>query len=178
MDNLIIRFQETIKKQHLFSKGDRLLLAVSGGVDSVVLAECCSLSGYDFGIAHANFQMREQESERDEEFVKTLAAKYEKPFLVIKMDTIEYSRKHKVSVQVAARELRYQWFDELLEKDPGNYRFLLTAHHVDDNIETMLMHFFRGTGISGIAGHVANTGETHQAAPEFSEVRIKILCRG
>lgn len=173
MENLIIRFQETIKKQQLFSKGDRLLLAVSGGVDSVVLAECCSLSGYDFGIAHVNFQLREQESARDEEFVKTLAAKYGKPFLVIKMDTMEYSRKHKVSVQVAARDLRYQWFEELLEKDPGHYRFLLTAHHLDDNIETMLMHFFRGTGISGMRGMLPKQGKLVRPLLEFPKSHLK-----
>jgi len=159
MENLILAFQETVKQQQLFSKGDRLLLAVSGGLDSVVLTECCYRSGFDFGIAHANFQLRGEESARDEEFVKALAAKYGKAFLNRKMNTKEWAAQAVVSIQVAARELPYRWFEEILEQDPAAYRFILTAHHLDDNIETMLMHFFRGTGIAGLRGMPAKQGK-------------------
>ena len=154
MDNFVFRFQESVKQQQLFDKGDKLLLAVSGGMDSVLLAECCYRSGFDFSIVHANFQLRGEESERDEQFVKALAAKYQKLFLVKKMNTREYADQHSVSIQVAARNLRYQWFESLLGKAPEYFRFILTAHHLDDNIETMLMHFFRGTGIAGLRGMV------------------------
>jgi tRNA(Ile)-lysidine synthase len=152
MNNFLIRFQETLKQQQLFNKKDKLLLAVSGGVDSVVLADLCYRSGFDFGIAHVNFQLRGKESERDEQLVKNLAHQYQKPFLLKKADTRAYADQHRLSIQAAARDLRYKWFTSLLGKGPEDYRFILTAHHLDDNIETMLMHFFRGTGIAGLRG--------------------------
>jgi tRNA(Ile)-lysidine synthase len=151
MENLLAEFQGSLKRLGV-AKKDRLLLAVSGGLDSVVLTTCCAISGLDFGIAHANFQLRGAESERDEVFVRQLAVKYEKPFYIKKFDTRNYAEKEKCSIQVAARNLRYDWFKTLLGKDPDSFQFLLTAHQLDDNIETMLMHFFRGTGIEGLTG--------------------------
>ncbi|HZK63523.1 MAG TPA: tRNA lysidine(34) synthetase TilS [Puia sp.] len=171
MDNFISRFQASVKKQHLFNQSDKLLLAVSGGLDSVVLAACCFESGYDFAIAHANFQMRGQESERDEQFVKALADRYQKPVRIRKFDTTGYADQHAVSIQVAARDLRYPWFESLLEKE--NYRYLLTAHHLDDNIETMLMHFFRGTGIAGLRGMLPIQGNIIRPLLTFSRSEIK-----
>ncbi|MFI5124341.1 MAG: tRNA lysidine(34) synthetase TilS [Chitinophagales bacterium] len=173
MENLILRFQETVKQQQLFSNGDRLLLAVSGGLDSVALTACCYHSGLDFGIAHVNFQLRGEESERDEAFVKALAAKYEKPLLVRKMNTQEYASQQGVSIQVAARDLRYRWFEEVLANDPRHYRFILTAHHLDDNIETMLMHFFRGTGIAGLRGMQAKQGKLVRPLLGFPKSLLK-----
>jgi tRNA(Ile)-lysidine synthase len=173
MTNLILRFQEIVKQHQLFSRGDRLLLAVSGGVDSVVLTECCFRSGFDFGIAHANFRLRSEESRRDEEFVKGMAAGYRKPFLVKRMDTLEYAKQQGVSIQVAARDLRYRWFEEILQNDPGQYRFVLTAHHLDDNIETMLMHFFRGTGIAGLRAMQEKQGKLIRPLLNFSRADIK-----
>lgn len=133
----------------LFNANDKLLLAVSGGVDSVVLCELCKQAGYDFAIAHANFQLRAAESEADEQFVRELANKYKVSLFVKKFDTSAYANENKLSIQVAARELRYNWFDELLKE---GFDWLLTAHHKGDNIETVLMNFFRGTGISGLHG--------------------------
>lgn len=162
--NLLKEFQQFIKQQNLFQPKDRLLLAVSGGVDSVVLCELCQQAGYDFVIAHCNFQLRGAESERDESFVRSLSEKYNVEVLVKKFDTEKYAAEHKVSIQVAARELRYNWFNELLnEKNSGfsneaqNSPFrglggILTAHHANDNIETLLMNFFKGTGINGLHG--------------------------
>lgn len=135
--------------EHLFNFKDRLLLAVSGGVDSVVLCELCHLYRYDFSIAHANFQLRGEESEADEEFVRLLAEKYGVRLFVKKFDTETYANKNKLSVQVAARDLRYAWFNEIIKE---GFNWLLTAHHKGDNIETVLMNFFRGTGISGLHG--------------------------
>jgi tRNA(Ile)-lysidine synthase len=151
MENLLAEFQESLLRLGV-TKKDHLLLAVSGGLDSVVLTSCCFLSGLDFGIVHANFQLRGAESERDEAFVRSLADKYQKPFYTTKFDTASIAGKEKISIQVAARNLRYAWFQDLLGKEPHFFRFLITAHHLDDNIETMLMHFFRGTGIAGISG--------------------------
>jgi tRNA(Ile)-lysidine synthase len=140
-------FQDTIK----VPSGEKLLLAVSGGVDSVVLCELCSMAGYSFLIAHCNFQLRGEESERDEQFVRSLGQKYNVEVLVRQFNTNEYAEKNKVSVQVAARELRYQWFKELIKEDK-KADYLLTAHHADDNIETAMMNFFRGTGLHGLTG--------------------------
>ncbi len=135
----------------------RLLVAVSGGVDSVVLVDLLHRSGFSFTIAHCNFQLRGEESNRDELFVKELAKKYAVLLEVKRFDTQQYASVNKCSVQEAARELRYDWFSAIITswkqqagiKTPA---FILTAHHADDNIETVLMHFFRGTGIHGLSG--------------------------
>jgi tRNA(Ile)-lysidine synthase len=163
--DLLERFKASINKNGLFSARDNLLLAVSGGVDSVVLCELCRQTGFSFLIAHCNFQLRGAESERDEVFVKRLGSIYNTPVLVKKFDTETYALKHRLSIQEAARTLRYEWFAKLLDDEwqmmdggqlPSAVRqppsFLLTAHHADDNIETVLMNFFRGTGLSGLSG--------------------------
>ncbi len=158
--NLLQQFTGYIRKEQLFDPSAGLLLAVSGGVDSVVLCDLCDRAGFHFTIAHCNFQLRAEESIRDEAFVQQLGKKYNKEVLVKRFDTRAYAAKEKVSTQVAARDLRYQWFDELAEQLKINNQnskiktniWLLTAHHLDDNIETMLMNLFRGTGIAGLRG--------------------------
>ncbi len=90
------------------------LLAVSGGLDSVVLCELCQQAGYNFSIAHCNFQLRGEESERDEHFVESLAKKYNVPFFVKKFETEKYAQQNKLSIQVAARDLRYEWFNQVV----------------------------------------------------------------
>ena len=146
---LLTRFVHNIVEKKLFHPTDRLLLAVSGGVDSIVLCELCRNAGFTFEIAHANFQLRGEDSVLDECFVKGVAERLRVPYHMKKFDTTAYAEINKVSVQVAARQLRYAWFNELLENGPA---YVLTAHHADDNIETLLMNFFRGTGISGLKG--------------------------
>ena len=179
--SLLKEFIKNIEQQNLFQKNDYLLLAVSGGVDSVALCDLCHKAGFHFAIAHCNFQLRGEESERDEQFVIELAKKYGVKIFVKKFDTKKYTEENKVSTQVAARELRYEWFDELLKEVLGTryqvsgkndsqenqefsshsthhsspitcHSFLLTAHHANDNIETLLMNFFKGTGIKGLQG--------------------------
>ncbi|MBZ4191751.1 tRNA lysidine(34) synthetase TilS [Niabella beijingensis] len=147
---LLTRFIRHVYEHHLFTKNDRLLLAVSGGVDSVVLGQLCKLAGFDFGVAHCNFQLRGTESDTDELFVKKLAEKWEVPFFTIRFNTREFAAANKLSIQEAARELRYEWFTEIRKKELFDY--VLTAHHANDNIETVLMSFFRGTGINGLTG--------------------------
>src|SRR5205085_1870419 len=149
-----------ICEHHLFQTKDKLLLAVSGGIDSVVLCELCKQSNYDFMIAHCNFQLRGEESSRDEAFVRNLGGRYGTEVLVKKFAAEEYATQNKVSIQVAARTLRYSWFNELLTSRPELPipQHLLTAHHLDDNIETMLMNFFKGTGISGMRGILPRQG--------------------
>jgi tRNA(Ile)-lysidine synthase len=148
--NLLEKFTEFIKKGNLFQPKDKLLLAVSGGVDSVVLCELCKQAGYDFVIAHCNFQLRDGESERDEQFVKDVAKKYNVEIFVKKFDTGKYAEEKKVSIQVAARELRYDWFNSLITEK--QITSIVTAHHANDNIETLLINLFKGTGISGLRG--------------------------
>jgi tRNA(Ile)-lysidine synthase len=165
--NLLYLFNSFITKENLFQQKDKLLVAVSGGLDSVVLCELCYRSGFDFAIAHCNFQLRGEESTRDEHFVKQLAERYKKEFFVKQFDTEKYALENKISIQVAARELRYAWFAELVNRwkmrdDTSSSKainpqlstviYLLTAHHLNDSIETMLMNFFKGTGIAGMHG--------------------------
>ena len=172
MKNFLSAFQESLKKLGV-TKKDRLLLAVSGGMDSAVLAACAAMSGLDFGIAHANFQLRGVESERDEAFVRQLAQTYGKPVFVKKMDTTRYASDEKISIQVAARNLRYSWFKTLTGKDPSGFRFVVTAHHLDDQVETMLMHFFRGTGIGGLTGMPEKNDNLVRPFLFFPKSRIK-----
>lgn len=154
---LVRQFEEYVSNNKLITKQDHLLLAVSGGLDSVVLCELCKQAGYNFEIAHCNFQLRGKESERDQEFVQSLAAKYRVSFHLKVFDTATYSAEKKLSIQEAARELRYNWFEELIkDRQPS---VIITAHHADDNIETMLMHFFRGTGIHGLRGMLPKQGK-------------------
>lgn len=154
--DLLQSFQDHIVKEKLFARGDRLLLAVSGGVDSVVLTDLCYRSGLEFVIAHCNFRLRGDESQRDADFVRGLAVRYDREVLVREFDTKAHAAARKVSVQVAARELRYAWFGELV--DAGVARCVVTAHHLDDNIETLLMNFFKGTGIAGLRAMLPRQG--------------------
>lgn len=164
--NLLQAFKEYIVSEELFHVDEGLLLAVSGGIDSVVLCELCHQAGFHFVIAHCNFQLREKESERDEKFVRALAEKYNVQILVKHFDTAAIASSQKISIQVAARELRYAWFHEIIkttmvQKEDNSFRLssILTAHHADDNTETMLMNFFRGTGIRGLRGILPSHGK-------------------
>jgi tRNA(Ile)-lysidine synthase len=165
-------FQHTIDIKNLFHQKDKLLVAVSGGIDSVVLCELCQQAGYSFLIAHCNFQLRGEESERDEKFVRSLGDKYNVELLVQRFDTALYASSNKVSVQVAARELRYQWFEQLIKKD-NKANYLLTAEHADDNLETEMMNFFRGTGLHGLTGIPEATDYIRRPLLVFSKEEIR-----
>lgn len=156
---LLQQFKEYIATHKLFQQKDKLLLAVSGGVDSVVLCELCKQAGYDFVMAHCNFQLRGEESERDEQFVQSLKAKYGVEVFTAKFDTAAIAGHSKQSIETTARELRYDWFDALLKQPGTGADYILTAHHADDNVETTVMNFFRGTGIAGIRGIIPRQGK-------------------
>lgn len=133
-----------------FLKGKKLLLACSGGLDSVVLTHLCVNSDLDITLAHCNFKLRGEESEGDAEFVKQLGATLGIPVLIKEFDTKEHAEKHGGSIQMAARELRYEWFSEL-QFEQG-FDHVLTAHHADDDLETFIINLSRGTGIEGLTG--------------------------
>lgn len=156
--HLLQAFQDFIANEQLFAPRDRLLLAVSGGLDSVVLCELCHQAGLQFQLAHCNFQLRGAESNRDEAFVLELARRYGSEWITTRFDTAEYARTHRLSIQVAARELRYEWFDNLTGGE-GQPAVIVTAHHLDDNIETLIMNFFKGTGIAGLRAMLPRQGK-------------------
>jgi tRNA(Ile)-lysidine synthase len=155
--DLLEHFTKYIQEKKLFQKKDRLLLAVSGGLDSVVLCDLCKKSGFDFAVSHCNFQLRGEESTRDLLFTEALAKKLNVAFYSKTFDTSAVSKTEKKSVEETARDLRYHWFEELRQQQQFNY--ILTAHHADDNIETVVMNFFRGTGIKGLHGILPKHGK-------------------
>ena len=183
--NLIDDFKKNVKHNNLFLPKDQLFIAVSGGVDSVVLCELCKQAGYDFTIAHCNFQLRGEESERDEQFVKELGLKYGVEVAVKTFETEHYATENKISIQEAARNLRYEWFGELVNSQLSIVKsrseeihyspltiHLLTAHHADDNNETLLMNFFRGTGLHGLTGIPAANNYIRRPLLNFSKEEL------
>lgn len=156
MQTLPKKIGDFIIKESLFTRKDRLVLGVSGGLDSVVLLHILQELGYAVEIAHMNFGLRGEESNRDEAFVKQLANKYQLPFHLKRIEPGEFENAG-VNIQATARNLRYNWFEELIHTDkiprkglPQSYT--LTAHHADDQAETILQNLFRGSGINGLKG--------------------------
>jgi len=150
--HLLDSFRKFIEAEKLFPARAHLLLAVSGGLDSVVLLDLCREAGYSLEILHCNFSLRGEESQRDEIFVTQLAHTYGVPVQVQLFDTLSYAESNGVPVQVAARELRYSWFEEQRIQSSVQPAFIVTGHHLDDNIETSLYNYFKGTGIAGLRG--------------------------
>ena len=150
-------FKSYINSTHLFEPTERILLAVSGGVDSIAMVRLFKDGGYQFGIAHSNFGLRGDESEGDEEFVRNLAQEFDVPFYIKHFNTKKYAAQLKISVQMAARDLRYAWFDEIMNEN--GFSYLATAHHLDDQAETFFINLLRGTGISGMHGILPKQGK-------------------
>jgi tRNA(Ile)-lysidine synthase len=153
--NLTEKFQAYWKNNFNHFSKYKFVLAVSGGIDSTVMTDLFFNADLDFAIAHCNFQLRNAESERDEAFVKSLSKKYNKEIFLKRFETEKYAAEKKISIQEAARELRYDWFEEVRSRgnevrDKDSY--IVTAHNADDNIETSLMFFLRGSGIHGLTG--------------------------
>ena len=144
------QFEKFMLEKNLLRKGSRVILAVSGGVDSVVMTELFHRSKFPFAVAHCNFQLRGDESDADEQFVKKLAVKYDVPFFCTHFDTGKSAEVFKLSIQETARKLRYEWFSSLLSTN--KYQHVATAHHLNDSIETFFINLLRGTGISGLRG--------------------------
>lgn len=149
-------FTDFIAKNALFNHGDKVLAAVSGGMDSVLMVHLLKQASINFDIAHCNFRLRGDESTRDEDFCRQLANQLDVPFHVIHFDTENYASEHKISIQMAARDLRYQWFEQLRQQ--FNYVAIALAQHQNDAIETILLNLTRGTGIAGLHGILPKNG--------------------
>jgi tRNA(Ile)-lysidine synthase len=170
------KLKRYVEQESLFHAQQPLLLAISGGLDSVVLSHMLRELRYEVVLAHCNFGLRGMESDEDEAFVKNWAEQLGCEIHTVRFDTEHYRKAHRLSVQAAARALRYEWLEELRQHrstpDPSRRFRLLTAHHEDDNIETMLLHFFRGTGISGLRGMLPGTQKV--ARPLLFAQRIEL----
>jgi len=147
---MLQKFQQYCRDNALFEGKDKILLAVSGGVDSMVMFDLFLKSGVNMGVAHCNFQLREVDSIEDESFVTETTNKHKIPLHSIRFNTNEYAVGKGISIQMAARELRYNWFESL--RKTFNYQFIATAHHSDDVLEGFFLNLLRKTGISGLHG--------------------------
>ena len=144
------RIKQYIEKEDLFSSGSKILIALSGGADSVALLCILHAAGYPCEAAHCNFHLRGEESNRDEQFVRQLCKKYGIHLHTIDYDTTRYAAEKHTSIEMAARELRYNWFEEIRNQCRADV--VAIAHHQDDSVETILLNLIRGTGITGLLG--------------------------
>ena len=169
---MLLEFKEHIQDQFPFLADSKLLIAVSGGIDSVVLSHLVQQLGLDFAICHCNFKLRGEESDDDEDYVKSLASDFGVPIYTISFKTEEYATEHKLSIQVAARKLRYYWFYDLIEEH--KYDYVLTAHNTNDNLETFLINLSRGTGLEGLTGIPAINDKSVRPLLNFSRDDITL----
>ncbi|WP_116787762.1 tRNA lysidine(34) synthetase TilS [Flavobacterium psychrotrophum] len=172
---MLSKLQTHLTTQLSFLKDKKLLLATSGGVDSVVLVHLFKALGYNIFIAHCNFGLRGDESDGDEQFVRNYAAENNIPIFVTHFDTKALAHDAKVSIQVAARQLRYAWFEELIRDN--NLDYLLTAHHLDDSVETFLINFTRGTGLDGLLGIPQQNGNIVRPLLPFTRNDIEAYAK-
>jgi tRNA(Ile)-lysidine synthase len=142
------QFLRHVEKSGLFTNEDKILLAVSGGLDSVVMLDLFLSCGFTIGVAHVNFQLRGNESDADQKLVEDICRQKNIRCFTARVDTKKYASENNLSTQVAARELRYSWFQEVMEQD--GYTRLATAHHRNDNLETLLLNIARGTELKTI----------------------------
>ncbi|WP_209400631.1 tRNA lysidine(34) synthetase TilS [Pseudozobellia sp. WGM2] len=149
---------------------EKFIVAASGGVDSMVMMDLCATLKLDFAVAHCNFRLRGAESDADEKLVSDVAASNNKFLFVTHFDTIGYLNKNKLSLQVGARQLRYEWFADIMSESGINT--LVTAHHADDSLETFLINLSRGTGIDGLSGIPEKTDFISRPLLQFSRQQI------
>ncbi|WP_275315431.1 tRNA lysidine(34) synthetase TilS [Tenacibaculum bernardetii] len=168
---MLQQLAEHIDNHFSFLKERKLLIAISGGVDSVVLTHLLHQLNFTISLAHCNFQLRDEESNLDELSVKELAKNLNIPFFSVLFETSKHAEEHKLSTQIAARKLRYNWFDELIKEH--NFDYILTGHHADDNLETFIINLTRGTGLDGLTGIPAINGKIVRPLLIFSREQIE-----
>lgn len=164
------RFKNIINENFPFLKESKFFIAVSGGIDSMVLVDLFRKLELDFSIIHCNFQLRGNESEAETEFLRDFCRENQIHYILRYFETEKYANENKLSTQLAARELRYNWFKEEIEKQ--KYDFLLTAHHADDNLETFIINLSRGTGLEGLVGIPEQNDNTIRPLLPFSRDEI------
>jgi len=157
LEDIKERFLEFIELNHLFKARDKILLAVSGGRDSMLMTDLFLSTAKPFSIAHANFHLRGEDSDRDQQFVKNYALNHSIPFHTIDFDTREVAQEDHISIEMAARNLRYEWFKWLLQEN--EYHYVATAHHIDDVVETFHLNLLRATGIKGLTSIPVTNGK-------------------
>jgi len=168
MLNKLVSFN---KKHQLFFNKNKLILAVSGGKDSMVLLDLMSKLDIEIIVAHCNFKLREKESDLDQELVRDISKKYNFEFYTISFDTNKYSKENKLSIEEAARNLRYNWFEKIRKE--LNAVFIVTAHHLNDNTETLLFNITKGTGIKGLRGMLPKRDKIIRPMLEISRTEIE-----
>ena len=167
---MLTKFQHHIEQNFPQLKDKKLLLAVSGGIDSMVLLDLFYKLRFDICIVHCNFQLRGKESDADEMLVRETCQDSYIPYFIESFDTTEFAKINKLSIQLAARKLRYDWFQEIISL---GFDYVLTAHHLDDNVETFLINFTRGTGLEGLTGIPAQNGNIIRPLLPFSREEIE-----
>jgi tRNA(Ile)-lysidine synthase len=165
------QLENHIAQNFPFLIGKKLLLATSGGLDSMVMVDLFRQLNFEIAIAHCNFQLRGLESFGDQNFVQKYAEAKSIKLFFTQFDTEAFANDYKLSTQVAARELRYSWFYELLETE--SYDYILTAHHADDNLETVLINLVRGTGLEGLTGIPPQNEKVIRPLLAFSRAEIE-----
>lgn len=167
---MLTKFQYHIEQNFSQLKDKKLLLAVSGGIDSMVLLDLFYKLRFDICVVHCNFQLRGKESDGDEMLVRETCQDSYIPYFIESFDTLEFAKENKLSIQLAARKLRYDWFQEIISL---GFDYVLTAHHLDDNVETFLINFTRGTGLEGLTGIPAQNGNIIRPLLPFSRLEIE-----
>ena len=145
---MLTKFKSFLEKQQLLVSNDTCLLAVSGGIDSVVMVHLFEQTALNYGIAHCNFQLRGAEADADEDFVRQLAQQFDRPFYTTRFDTEALAKQNKGSIQMTARTARYNWLEQI--RAQHQYHWIATAHHLDDQLETLVYNLAKGTGIRGL----------------------------
>ena len=173
---MLLKLQKHLNQNLPFLQDKKLLLAISGGIDSMVLANLFQKLNYDITIAHCNFGLRGEESDGDENFIKDYATQNNIKIFVTHFDTNKYALDFKLSIQLAARQLRYNWFYDLMKEKQLDY--LLTAHHLDDSLETFLINLSRGTGIEGLTGIPQQNDKIIRPLLPFSRNEIEEYAKG
>ena len=168
---MVSQFRKNLSQKIPSVQEKKILLAISGGIDSVVLAHLCKKANLNFSLAHCNFNLRGTESDADEKFVEKLAKELEVELFVEHFNTQKFAKEHQLSTQVSARKLRYFWFYELVEKH--HFDFIFTAHHANDSLETYFINTLRGTGISGLTGIPELNDKIFRPLLEFSRKAIE-----
>jgi len=167
---MFTKFKENLLKKHDSIRKKKLLLAISGGVDSMVLLDLMIKNSVNIAVAHCNFSLRESESDQDQNFVIDYCKKNNILYYTQQFDTKKHAIENKKSIQVTARELRYQWFFDLKKKHDFDY--IATAHHLDDSVETFFINLLRGTGIDGLVG-ISENESIIRPLLDFSKIEIE-----